>query len=233
MKKIFLLFIAIPFLTIAQKAETKFVLDYLGNKSDHQTLWLKYPEKAFEFRIVKDSGMIHQMSLPKYEVFQSDYKIIKKEIEKITLKTYSDTTNFLIYFNYFNDNCGTLSSNTIDKNIYNSRKSYLKFKKKKLERDYKNLVIIMLFQNGISIYKNEKINPEKEYFFNDKNNFFRKNIFKKSAVCGSSAIINSDGKILTGNGEDANLQMINYLKPEIWNKIFSTTNVNEKTEDKE
>ena len=41
----------IPFLAIAQKLETKFVLDSLGNKSDYYTLRAKNPDKTFKFRI--------------------------------------------------------------------------------------------------------------------------------------------------------------------------------------
>lgn len=233
MKKIFLLLIAIPFLTIGQKAETKFVLDSLGNKSNHQTLWAKYPDNAFEFRIAKDTGFVHQMSLSKYETFSSDFKIIKNEIEKITSQKYSDSTIFLIDFIYLNDNCSSVYSNDFNKNLYDNRKSYMNSRKKEIEKKYKNLVFIVMFQNGIKIYKNEKIKLEKEYFFNDNSGYFKKNLFLNSALCGSMCLINNDGKILLRNGEYLVVMMADHLKPEIWNKIFSTTNVNEKTEDKQ
>lgn len=233
MKKIFLLLIAIPFLTIGQKAETKFVLDSLGNKSDHYTLRVKNPGKTFEFRIAKDTGMVHQMTLPKFETFEADYKLLKNEIEKITSQKYTDSTLFLIDFNYFNDNGSSYMSNNFDKELYNDRKFYFNSLKKQVEKKHKNLVFIMLFQNGIKLYNNINIKPEKEYFFNDKTNFFKKNLFLKSALCGSMCLIDSKGNILLKNGEYTINEMADHLKPEIWNKIFSTTNVNEKTEDKQ
>lgn len=233
MKNIFILLIAIPFLVVSQNAQTKFILDSIGNKSDHHTLWNKYPDKAFEVRIAKDTGFVHQMSLTKYETFFSDIKIIKNEIEKITSQKYSDSTIFLIDFIYFNDNCSSNYSNDFNKILYNERKSYLNPRKNEIETKYKNLVFIVLFQNAIKIYNNEKIKPEKEYFFSDSNDYFKKNIFKKSALCGSMCLINSDGKILLRNGEYVIQMMADHLKPEIWNKIFSTINVNEKIEVKE
>lgn len=233
MKKIFLLFIVLPLLTIGQKLETKFVLDSLGNKSDYYTLRAKNPDKTFEFRIAKDTGMVHQMSLPKFETFEADYKFLKNEIEKITSQKYSDSTVFLIDFNFFNDNGRSNMSNNFDKDLYNDRKFYFNSLKKQVEKNHKNLVFIVLFQHGIKLYNNVKIKPEKEYFFNDNTNFFKKNLFLNSALCGSKCLIDCKGNILLKNGEFTIVEMANHLKPEIWNKIFSTTNVNEKTEDKE
>jgi hypothetical protein len=232
MKKIFFLFIIIPILTIGQNAETKFVLDSLGKKSDYQNLWKKNPDKAFEVRIAKDTGTVHQMSLPKYQLLQCDYKIIKNEIEKITSQTYSDSTIFLIKFQFLNDNCSSLFSNNFNKELYETRKSYLNPVKRKIEKERKKLVFIMLFEKQIYLYKNYSIESKKEYFYND-SGFFKENIFLRRALCGSMCLINFDGRTLLQNGEYSTEAMANHLEPNVWNTLFSTTNVNEKIEVKE
>ena len=79
----------------------------------------------------------------------------------------------------------------------------------------------------LQIVKNQK------YFINDENSFFKINFFKKSILCGSFLIIKPNGQTLIRNGEYRIDSMANHLIPDIWNKIFSTINVNEKIEVKE
>ncbi len=43
----------------------KYVLDPKGKTSDFQTLFKTYPHNAMEFRIVKDSGKVFQITAPK------------------------------------------------------------------------------------------------------------------------------------------------------------------------
>ena len=161
--------------------------------------------------------MVHQINAPKYSTYKVDYTLIKTEIEKITNRTYTDSTIFLINFNYLDDNCSDWFSNNLSSEKINDRKTFIEPLKKSIE--YKsNIIYLAFFENGI-VLKN-KPESKREYFFSDQNNFFRKNLFINATVCGSFGLIKPDGQTLIRNGEYTPTEMFQHLKPEIWELIF-------------
>lgn len=169
------------------------------------------------YRKTKDSGYVYQYNAPKYSTYKVDYTIIKTEIEKITNKTYTDSTIFLINFNFLDDTCSGWFSNNLSSEKINDRKTFIEPLKKGIE--YKsNVIYLAFFENGI-VLKN-KPESKREYFFSDQNNFFRKNLFINATVCGSFGLIKPNGQTLIRNGEYRPDSMNEHLKTEIWNLIF-------------
>lgn len=204
----------------AQNNNTEHYLDPDGreiSKEEKYFLSDKYPDNSLAFRKTKDSGMVYQYNAPKYSTYKVDYTIIKTEIEKITNKTYTDSTIFLINFNYLDDTCSDWFSNNLSSEKINDRKTFIELLKKGIE--YKsNVIYLAFFENGI-VLKN-KPESKREYFFSDRNNFFRKNLFINATVCGSFGLIKPNGQTLIRNGEYRPDSMNEHLKPEIWNLIF-------------
>lgn len=204
----------------AQNNNTEYYLDPDGreiSKEEKYFLRDKYPDNSLAFRKTKDSGMVYQYNAPKYSTYKVDYTIIKTEIEKITNKTYTDSTIFLINFNYLDDTCSDWFSNNLSSEKINDRKTFIEPLKKGIE--YKsNVIYLAFFENGI-VLKN-KPESKREYFFSDQNNFFRKNLFINATVCGSFGLIKPNGQTLIRNGEYRPDSMNEHLKPEIWNLIF-------------
>jgi hypothetical protein len=199
MKQITLLLILFSTIISAQKKYANYILDPEGNEiKDRNLLYKKYPENSMGFRKLIDSGMVYQYNSPRYIAFNSDYKIVKLEIEKITNTTFSDSTIFIINFNYIDDNCSDWFTNIVDGSIIKSRKHYLKPQKKLIEKN-NNVIYLTFFEKGITLKNKPK--DKNEYFFSDKDGFFRKYIFLSPTLCGSFGIIKPNGQILTRNGE--------------------------------
>ena len=218
-KNLFLLI----FFTISLSAQNKFAkywLDPEGKEIKNKYMRLlseEYPDNSMAFRKTADSGMVYQYNAPKYSTYKVDYTIIKTEIEQITNKTYTDSTIFLINFNYLDDTCSDWFSNNLSSEKINDRKTFIEPLKKGIE--YKsNVIYLAFFENGI-VLKN-KPESKREYFFSDQNNFFRKNLFINATVCGSFGLIKPNGQTLIRNGEYRPDSMNEHLKPEIWNLIF-------------
>ncbi|MQP24941.1 hypothetical protein GFJ94_07680 [Flavobacterium sp. LMO8] len=220
MKKITLLFFLFTIGISAQTGKIKYYLDPEGREiSKEEKIFLidKYPDNSLSFRKTKDSGYVYQFNAPKYSTYKVDYKIIKTEIEKITNKTYSDSTIFLIRFNYLDDTCSDWHSNEMNIEKINSIKNFDDSLKRKIERK-SNVIYLCLFENRIILKNRPK--SKNEYFFSDKNNFFRNNLFLHPTVCGSFGLIKPNGQTLIRNGEYRPDSMHEHLKPEIWNLIF-------------
>lgn len=177
----------------------------------------KYPDNAMAFRKTIDSGMVYQFNSPKYSTYKVDYFIIKNEIEKITNKTYSDATIFILNFNYLDDNCATCFSNNMTPDLINVMKNYFKQHKNTIENN-KNIKIISFYENGISLHNDPE--SEEEYFYNDSHSFLRLNLFKNPTLCGSYGIIKPNGQTLIRNGEYDLISVNKHLKPRIWNRFF-------------
>ena len=217
---IFILFFTLNL--IAQTTTAKYWLDPEGKEIKIKYLSLlsdKFPDNAMVFRKTADSGVVYQYNAPKYSTYKVDYSIFKSEIEKITYKKYPDSTIFLIDFNYLDDTCSDWFSNNLSSEKINLRKSFYSSLKTEIERK-SNVIFLCFFENGI-ILKNRP-ESKKEYFFSDQNNFFRKNIFINSTICGSYGLIKPNGQTLIRNGEYRPDWMNDHLKPEIWNLIFGT-----------
>ncbi len=204
----------------AQTSKAKYWLDPEGKEVKDKfmaNLAKIYPDNAMAFRKTSDSGTVYQYNSPRYSTYKVDYKIIKTEIEKIINKTYSDSTIFLIRFNYLDDNCSDWNSNEMNIEKINSRKNFDDSLKRKIERK-SNVIYLCLFENRIILKNRPK--SKNEYFFSDKNNFFRNNLFLNPTVCGSFGLIKPNGETLIRNGEYRPDSMYEHLKPEIWDLIF-------------
>lgn len=81
------------------------------------------------------------------------------------------------------------------------------------------ITYITLFENGI-ILENHS-NKKGEYFFNDRNNYFRDFLFKNPSLCGSFALVKPNGETLVRNGEYNAEFMAEHLEPEIWSRFFN------------
>jgi hypothetical protein len=226
MKKYLYLFLFFMGLINAQNKD--YVLDPAGKKSNFQYLFKKYPDNSMEFRITKDSGKVYQITAPAYEVINSNYDTIRKILPEYPSKIKNDSLTYIIHFFYKNDHTFLDENNKFtDKN--DTYINFIKTLKRSVEKENPNVKIYHIFEEGIDIsnVKNQK------YFINDENSFFKINFFKKSILCGSFLIIKPNGQTLIRNGEYRIDSMANHLIPDIWNKIFSTINVNEKIEVKE
>ena len=226
MKKDLYLFLLFMGLINAQNKE--YVLDPAGKKSNFQYLFKKYPDNSMEYRITKDSGKVFQITAPAYEVINSNYDTVRKILPEYPSKIKNDSLTYIIQYFYKNDHTFLDENNKFtDKN--DTYINFIKTLKRSVEKENPNIKIYHIFEEGIDIsnVKNQK------YFINDENSFFKTNFFKKSILCGSFLIIKPNGQTLIRNGEYRIDSMANHLIPDIWNKIFSTINVNEKIEVKE
>lgn len=223
MKKNIVLFILFCFqFGFSQTQKVEYLLDSEGKNysfegDNFRKILEENPDNSMGFRIVKDSGRIYQVNVPKYSTYKINSKIFKDTLQNITKKIYNDSTIFIISYHYLNDECGIWSSNKVSKELILSRKEFLKPIKEKIEKN-KNIIHLELFEEGI-VLENVFTN-ENEYFFNDNSNFFRNTIFLNPTVCGSYAIIKPDGLTLVRNGENRVDTMVEYLKKKKWNSIF-------------
>lgn len=206
----------------------EYVLDPAGKKSNFQYLFKKYPDNSMEYRITKDSGKVFQITAPAYEVINSNYDTVRKILPEYPSKIKNDSLTYIIQYFYKNDHTFLDENNKFTDKI-DTYINFIKTLKRSVEKENPNVKIYHIFEEGIDIsnVKNQK------YFINDENSFFKTNFFKKSILCGSFLIIKPNGQTLIRNGEYRIDSMANHLIPDIWNKIFSTINVNEKIEVKE
>lgn len=178
-----------------------------------------YPDNSMGFRKTNDSGFVYQYNVPKYSTFKVNYKIIKTHLEQISNKKFSDSTVFLLKFWYYDDPCSDVYSNEMTKGLISNRKSFLNPIKKSTEKQYNNLIFIHLFDKNVKLKKN--IKEENEYFFNDKVNFFRENLFLYPTLCGSYCIIKPNGETLIRNGEYRIDWMAEHLNSKNWKQFFN------------
>jgi hypothetical protein len=220
MKKVLLFLIFFTVSLSAQTSKVKYWLDPEGKEVKNRfirDLVKKYPDNSMSYRKTIDSGLVYQFNSPKYSTYKVDYSYVKQEIEKITNKTYSDSTIFILNFNYLDDNCSTCFSNNMTINQVNFLKKYFNQHKTEIEKN-DNIKIISLFENGISIFNDSK--NEDEYFYNDSNSFFRINLFKNPTLCGSYGLIKPNGQTIIRNGEYDLMSIYKHLKNRTWNKFF-------------
>lgn len=206
----------------AQNRNIKYTLDPYGKKTSASFMNLaeKYPNNSMAFRITADSGRVYQFNAPRYSAYKINYTDLRKKIEGITGKTYTESTIFIIYYKYKDDVCSDRFSNNINRERMKESREYHDPLKVHIERTYANSIFLVLFEKGISISNNPQ--SENEYFFSDTDNRIRKTIFQNPTVCGSFSIIKHDGTTLIYNGETTADTFAGHLKPEIWNSIFKT-----------
>lgn len=217
-----LILLLISALGLAQNSKAKYTLDLQGKKTSEsfRILHEKYPENAMAFRMTQDSGRVYQYNAPRYSAYKINYADFRKKIEDVTGKTFSESTTFIIYYNYKDDVCSDWFSNNVNSELIKKQKEYHDPFKVYIEKTYPNSVFLVLYEKGVTL--SNSLQSGNEYFFSDKNNDIRKNIFRNPTVCGSFGIIKPDGTTLVRNGEHRADWMAEHLNPEIWDSIFKT-----------
>ena len=145
-----------------------------------------------------------------------DYKNIKSKLEEISHIKIPDSVILLIEYNYKDDLCSSRRDNNWNYSEVSERKEFTNPMRKKLSK--KNIFLISLFESGMTI-KNKPKN-KREYFFIDKNNFFREKIFISPTLCGSFALLKTNGECVIRNGEYRADSMAELLKAEFWKLFF-------------
>lgn len=220
MKKAFIILLLITFTSTFSQA--KFWLTPEGKKIKNKNMSevsKKFPDFSMGFRKTKDSGLVYQYNIPTYEKYLVKYNYIKNEIKDVTNQKFSDSTIYIIYYHFKDDKCSSFFTNYMTKDRIKDNKTASDFYKYNIET-IKNVKYLILFENGITL-KND-LNSKNEYYFIDKNNFFRNNLFKKPTLCGSFCVIKPNGQTLVRNGEYRADWIANHLNPEIWNQIFNS-----------
>ncbi|HLU81726.1 MAG TPA: hypothetical protein VK010_06575 [Flavobacteriaceae bacterium] len=85
------------------------------------------------------------------------------------------------------------------------------------KKENENLILLVFYENGILVSNKNK---KEKFFYKDKDNYFRQNIFKTPALCGSWAIVKPEGNILIQNGESSLSLALKLMEPKYWSKIF-------------
>lgn len=165
-----------------------------------------------------DSGRVSQIVGPKYSPLIVKYPLFKEKLEAKTGRTFGPGTIFLLDYTYLNDLCSDKSTNNWNKAVIKLRKEFTTPNKEQIEAEYKNVVMLKFFEQGI-LLENEPTSAEEYYFTDD--NFLRKNFFRHPSFCGSFALIKPDGTTLVRNGEYTAKMMVEHLQPAIWEKIFT------------
>jgi hypothetical protein len=224
MKKILLLIFIVPLLqsclsTQKSTRETSVWLDEQGKEVSEEKYRNKWGKDGGFARWdkVEDGKRIATLPKPIYERLQGSYQGLHTILENLSGKEYENNTTFLLDYVYKDDFCSSKYSNNWNKSTTKERKKFLDPQKKEIEKKYENVVILHLFQEGVTFKSSE----DNCYFYTDTKNIILKNLFQEPAFCGSHAIIKPDGKILIRNGEYRLDWMAEFIEPENWNKIFN------------
>ena len=153
-----------------------------------------------------------------YQIGNIEFNTIIKQLESITGQKYFTDKTLIIHYTFKDDLCGSTSNKWRKTNITNEKKWLEPFIKIFSE---KNAFYIRLFEKGISLKL--KTDIKNEYFFIDKNNFFREKIFKNPTLCGSVSVIKPNNQVLLRNGEGSIKHVIKHIDSKEW-KIFFKTN---------
>ncbi|MGB1209798.1 MAG: hypothetical protein ACPG41_00145 [Lacinutrix venerupis] len=146
-----------------------------------------------------------------------NYSETIKQLKKITNKNFKDSTTILIEY-YFKDDLCTSSSvkNKWDVDRITERKFFTNPIRDELKNE--EITMITLFESGIIIENKPK--RKSEYYYIDKDNYFRNKFFKNPTLCGAYALFKKNGETVIRNGEYRPDQMAKHLNPEIWKHFF-------------
>ncbi len=166
---------------------------------------------------IEDDKRIATLPKPIYERLQGSYNGLHTILENLSGKEYANNTIFLLDYVYKNDLCSSKYSNNWNKSTTKERKNFLDPLKVGIEKKYDNVIVLHLFQEGVTF------TPLKDnsYFYTDTGNLILNSLFQKPAFCGSHAIIKPSGEILVRNGEFRIDWMAKFIETENWNKIFT------------
>lgn len=191
------------------------------SKSEFQKKWRNTSLGLTRWDFIDGNKRIVKLSRPLYERYLISYDPFLNNLERITGQDFKDSTTFLISFHHLNDLCTSRWSNTWSQSVIEGRKSRLQPHLAEIIRNYPNVKYFQFFEIGYLLEKKKA--PENEYFFTDTGNFLKKSIFKNPTLCGSLALVKSNGQVLVRNGEYSILSMAQHLDEETWKLIFPVT----------
>lgn len=159
----------------------------------------------------------HQLYTGRYYRGYFEYDLIKRELEKLGPIQVPDSSSIIIEYYYRDDLCSSEhKDNKWAADEIRRRKWFLKPIKNSLND--KEIYFVALFEKGIKLRNSPK--SKDEYFFLDKNNFFRNNLFTTPTTCGSHAAIKPNGQTLIENGEQRADRFSSNLKDDKWPLFF-------------
>jgi hypothetical protein len=168
--------------------------------------------------IKKDSGRVAKLFRNEFNYYKANYDTICKEIKKITNKEIPSNANIIIEFIFSHDYCNSSEKeNEWSKRRLKNRLNFLSEVTANVKSNNSANYYIVLFDKGLII--NDYINTI-DFFYCDKNNYFKSTFFKYPAFCGSYLLIKPDGFVLNINGESRADFLVNYLDPINWKKTF-------------
>lgn len=188
------------------------------NKKDYYAKWRNKDLSYSTWLHVNEKGITHHTL--KQDLFLKGvfkYEEIKTQMETLLNRKIPDSNTILIEYRYKDDLCTSRWDNTWTQVEIIDRKNFLDPLRRDIER--KNITYIVLFEAGMTL----KNNPRKknEYFFIDNENYFRNKLFKSPTLCGSFALIKSNGQVVIRNGEHRADMMAKLLNNEIWAQFFN------------
>jgi len=201
-------------------------LDKTGNLMNKDTFFEDWRDRDQNLSrwdyYAKDTGRVAQLHPYEYYTYEVRYPLVKKQIEAIIKRKIHDSTTFLIKYNYLNDFCyygeSIKNINIWDKKRVLERKVWMQPWVEEIEKNYPDVIFLVFFEEGVML--SETSTPSEEYFFIDKNNFFRNRIFEHPTCNGSHALIKPNGETLIRNGEDAASGFVQHLDKHNWSIFF-------------
>lgn len=137
--------------------------------------------------------------IPRKEELTISYPEIYQVIEGITNTSIPGNPVIIIFYDYLDDICSPPSAfNQWGTLRIRKEKRFSDNLKRKIEKDYPNVIAYHFFEPGIYIEPSQLL---KQYFYIDKNQYFRQNLFRTQSTCGSIAIIKPGGKTIIHHGE--------------------------------
>ena len=142
---------------------------------------------------------------------------IKDHLENLINKKIKDNNTILIEYYFKDDLCVSTRDNHWNKQEIIYRKKFTNPIRLQLKKE--NITYISLFEEGITL----KNNPDKknEYYFIDKDNYFREKLFIYPTACGSYGIIKPNGQYVIRNGESHPKEITKLLTDNNWQLFFN------------
>lgn len=190
----------------------------LTTEEDFMQKWREKERGHARWDVIEDGQRKMSLSSPLFSSYLTEYRPLLRNLERITGQSFAENSVIVLAYEYADDLCSSTSSNTWNKRKVGKRKSFLQPIRSEVLGASKNVIYLHLFEEGIEL-KNDPGNND-EYFFVDKNNFFRNNIFRDPSLCGSFALIKSNGQVLVRNGEYRADWLLPLLQPQNWNAFF-------------
>lgn len=222
-----LLFLFFLGCTLSMSSQSTRYVPYAGiNKNGEKISYTKAEkiskeeEQRLSENIAENTGSLTREGDPVYVVYQIDYNEITARLTEITGQNFENKV-FLVEYTFENDPCNS-NDNSWNKSMIRKRKQFLSPQKKEIEKRNKEVIVLSLFEEGITLANSP--NSQKEFFFQDKDNYFRKALFQTPAYCGAHALINPRGQALVINGEAGSWYIGQHLKPETWALFFPKEN---------